>query len=169
MISDVKIDDGEVKLRDRARDERGAKRRRSASRSRGDRAARAKSVELRWSGELAGARRCRPRPLTQATLTAVPGRTSALPGVKHVILVMSGKGASGSPRARRTSALALKRAGNRRRAAGRGHLRPASIPTMLGVMGRPVSSDGKTIDPLERFGVEAHVDRLPPPRTRRRR
>src|SRR4029079_10846032 len=29
-----------------------------------------------------------------------------------------------------------------------------SIPTMLGVTGRPVSTDGKTIDPLERFGIK---------------
>ena len=29
-----------------------------------------------------------------------------------------------------------------------------SIPTMLGVTGRPVSLDGKTIEPLERFGVK---------------
>jgi ATP-binding protein involved in chromosome partitioning len=29
-----------------------------------------------------------------------------------------------------------------------------SIPTMLGVAGRPVSMDGKTIEPLERFGVK---------------
>jgi ATP-binding protein involved in chromosome partitioning len=29
-----------------------------------------------------------------------------------------------------------------------------SIPTMLGVSGRPVSLDGKSIEPLERFGVK---------------
>src|SRR4029079_10750498 len=29
-----------------------------------------------------------------------------------------------------------------------------SIPTMLDVAGRPVSTDGKTIDPLERFGIK---------------
>ena len=29
-----------------------------------------------------------------------------------------------------------------------------SIPTMLGVTGRPVSSDGKTIEPLARFGIK---------------
>ena len=29
-----------------------------------------------------------------------------------------------------------------------------SIPTMLGVSGRPVSADGKTIEPLARFGIK---------------
>ena len=29
-----------------------------------------------------------------------------------------------------------------------------SMPTMFGVMGRPTSADGKTIEPLERFGVK---------------
>jgi ATP-binding protein involved in chromosome partitioning len=29
-----------------------------------------------------------------------------------------------------------------------------SVPTMLGIMGRPISRDGKNIEPLERFGMK---------------
>jgi ATP-binding protein involved in chromosome partitioning len=73
--------------------------------------------------------------------------------VKNVILVMSGKGGVGKSTCATNLALALKRAGHRVGLLDADIYGP-SIPTMLGVMGRPVSSDGKTIDPLERFGVK---------------
>jgi ATP-binding protein involved in chromosome partitioning len=98
----------------------------------------AKSVEIQWSGELGGRE-------------VAPG--DPLPGVKNIVLVMSGKGGVGKSTCATNLALALKRAGMRVGLLDADIYGP-SIPTMLGVMGRPVSSDGKTIDPLERFGVK---------------
>ena len=98
----------------------------------------AKSVEIHWSGELGGREAAADDPM---------------PGVKHIVLVMSGKGGVGKSTCATNLTLALKRAGLRVGLLDADIYGP-SIPTMLGVMGRPVSSDGKTIDPLERFGVK---------------
>jgi ATP-binding protein involved in chromosome partitioning len=98
----------------------------------------AKSVEVHWSGELGGREVAAGDPM---------------PGVKNIVLVMSGKGGVGKSTCATNLALALKRAGHRVGLLDADIYGP-SIPTMLGVMGRPVSSDGKTIDPLERFGVK---------------
>jgi ATP-binding protein involved in chromosome partitioning len=76
-----------------------------------------------------------------------------LPGVKHVILVMSGKGGVGKSTTATNLAMALSRRGHRTGLLDADIYGP-SIPTMLGVTGRPVSADGKTIEPLERFGVK---------------
>ncbi|MBX3191003.1 MAG: Mrp/NBP35 family ATP-binding protein [Labilithrix sp.] len=74
-------------------------------------------------------------------------------GVKHVILVMSGKGGVGKSTTATNLAMALHRRGHPTGLLDADIYGP-SIPTMLGVTGRPVSSDGKTIDPLERFGIK---------------
>ena len=76
-----------------------------------------------------------------------------LTGVKHVVLVMSGKGGVGKSTTATNLALALSKRGYRTGLLDADIYGP-SIPTMLGVTGRPVSTDGKTIDPLERFGVK---------------
>ena len=76
-----------------------------------------------------------------------------IPGVKHVILVMSGKGGVGKSTTATNLAMALKRQGFRAGLLDADIYGP-SIPTMFGVSGRPVSTDGKTIEPLERFGVK---------------
>ncbi len=98
----------------------------------------ARSVEVKWSGELVG-----------REITA----DDPLPKVKNVVLVMSGKGGVGKSTTATNLTLALKRAGYRVGLLDADIYGP-SIPTMLGVMGRPVSADGKTIEPLERFGVK---------------
>ena len=97
-----------------------------------------KSVEVRWSTELPD------RELSQ---------DDPLPTVKNVILVMSGKGGVGKSTTATNLTMALHRAGFRVGLLDADIYGP-SIPTMLGVMGRPVSADGKTIEPLERFGVK---------------
>ena len=74
-------------------------------------------------------------------------------GVKHVVLVMSGKGGVGKSTTATNLALALVRSGYRTGLLDADIYGP-SIPTMLGVSGRPVSADGKTIEPLERFGLK---------------
>lgn len=76
-----------------------------------------------------------------------------VPGVKHVILVMSGKGGVGKSTTATNLAMALHRRGFRTGLLDADIYGP-SIPTMFGVGGRPVSTDGKTIEPLERFGVK---------------
>lgn len=76
-----------------------------------------------------------------------------VPGVKHVILVMSGKGGVGKSTTATNLAMALHRRGFRTGLLDADIYGP-SLPTMFGVAGRPVSTDGKTIEPLERFGVK---------------
>jgi ATP-binding protein involved in chromosome partitioning len=87
----------------------------------------------------------------------VPMRASSaddpVPGVKNVILVMSGKGGVGKSTVAVNLALALKRSGTRVGLLDADIYGP-SIPTMLGVTGQPHSKDGKSIEPLQRFGVK---------------
>jgi ATP-binding protein involved in chromosome partitioning len=66
---------------------------------------------------------------------------------------MSGKGGVGKSTVSTNLALALARQGHRVGLLDADIYGP-SIPTMLGVSGRPVSQDGKRIEPLERFGVK---------------
>jgi len=91
--------------------------------------------------------------MSQPTIAAREiGPDDPVPGVKHVILVMSGKGGVGKSTVASNLALALSRMGY-----GVGLLDAdiygPSIPTMFGITGQP-HSDGKQIQPLERFGVK---------------
>src|SRR2546428_1461197 len=85
--------------------------------------------------------------------TRPAGPDDPVPGIAHVVLVMSGKGGVGKSTTATNLALALQRAGHRVGLLDADIYGP-SIPTMLGVGGRPVSADGKTIEPLERFGMK---------------
>lgn len=97
-----------------------------------------KAIDLRWSDQL---------PSRQITADD-PVRE-----VRNVILVMSGKGGVGKSTVATNLAMALARSGYRVGLLDADIYGP-SIPTMLGVSGRPVSIDGKTIEPLERFGIK---------------
>ena len=90
-----------------------------------------------------------PRPLHGRAV----GPDDPLPQVKNVVLVMSGKGGVGKSSVACNLAMALGRAGWRVGLLDADIYGP-SIPTMLGVAGRPVSADGKTIEPLARFGIK---------------
>lgn len=81
------------------------------------------------------------------------GQEDPIPHVRNVVLVMSGKGGVGKSTAAVNLTLALKRAGARVGLLDADIYGP-SIPTMLGIQGFPSSEDGKTIEPLERFGVK---------------
>ncbi len=87
----------------------------------------------------------------EATSRAI-GEDDPVPGVKNVILVMSGKGGVGKSTVAANLALALSRMGLRVGLLDADIYGP-SIPTMLGITGRPVS-DGKKIAPLQRFGIK---------------
>src|SRR5690606_20419060 len=88
--------------------------------------------------------------------SAVPTREGMgddpVPGVKNVILVMSGKGGVGKSTTSVNLTLALKQLGLKVGLLDADIYGP-SIPTMMGVHGHPVSKDGKKMLPLERFGV----------------
>jgi ATP-binding protein involved in chromosome partitioning len=79
------------------------------------------------------------------------GPEDPVPHARNVIFVMSGKGGVGKSTVATNLALALKAKGYRVGLLDADMYGP-SIPTMLGITGRP-SSDGKKIQPLERFGI----------------
>jgi ATP-binding protein involved in chromosome partitioning len=76
-----------------------------------------------------------------------------LPNVKNIIAVASGKGGVGKSTTAVNLALALAAEGA---AVGLldADIYGPSQPMMMGIDGRPESADGKTMDPLENYGVE---------------
>ncbi|HEY2410341.1 MAG TPA: Mrp/NBP35 family ATP-binding protein [Polyangiaceae bacterium] len=80
------------------------------------------------------------------------GPDDPVPGVRHVVLVMSGKGGVGKSTVASNLALALSRMGHQVGLLDADIYGP-SIPTMFGISGQPLS-DGKQIKPLERFGIK---------------
>ena len=76
-----------------------------------------------------------------------------LPGVKNLVLVMSGKGGVGKSTVAANLTMALARQGMRVGLLDADIYGP-SVPTMFGISGKPMSIDGKSIEPLERFGVK---------------
>ncbi|WP_437925815.1 Mrp/NBP35 family ATP-binding protein [Sorangium sp. So ce291] len=85
------------------------------------------------------------------TRTILPDDPS--PGVRNIVLVMSGKGGVGKSTVAANLTLALSREGAKVGLLDADMYGP-SVPTMLGVMGRPTSADGQKFLPLERFGVK---------------
>jgi len=75
------------------------------------------------------------------------------PGVRNVVLVMSGKGGVGKSTCAANLALSLLRKGARVGLLDADIYGP-SVPTMLGVSGHPHSKDGKRIEPMSRFGMK---------------
>jgi ATP-binding protein involved in chromosome partitioning len=82
------------------------------------------------------------------------GQQRALvPGVKHIVAVASGKGGVGKSTTAANLALALAAEGL---AVGMldADIYGPSQPRMMGISGRPTSPDGKTLRPLENYGVK---------------
>ena len=90
--------------------------------------------------------------MSEPTAAREIGPDDPVPGVKHVILIMSGKGGVGKSTVASNLALALSRMGQSVGLLDADIYGP-SVPTMFGITGQPLS-DGKQIQPLERFGVK---------------
>ncbi|GMV45519.1 MAG: iron-sulfur cluster carrier protein [Pseudomonadota bacterium] len=90
---------------------------------------------------------------SRITSHSVQRGVQLLPGVKNVVAVASGKGGVGKSTTTVNLALALAAEG-----ASVGILDAdiygPSQPTMMGIEGHPESSDGKTMEPLENYGVQ---------------
>ncbi|MBA2964716.1 MULTISPECIES: iron-sulfur cluster carrier protein ApbC [Ramlibacter] len=91
--------------------------------------------------------------VTRVIPHAVQRGVQLMPNVKNIIAVASGKGGVGKSTTAVNLALALAAEG-----ASVGLLDAdiygPSQPMMMGIDGRPDSSDGKTMDPLENYGVQ---------------
>ena len=90
---------------------------------------------------------------TKVAAHSVQRGVQLLPKVKNIVAVASGKGGVGKSTTAVNLALALAAEG-----ASVGLLDAdiygPRIPMMMGVEGRPESDDGKTMDPLENYGVQ---------------
>ncbi len=90
---------------------------------------------------------------TKVAAHSVQRGVQLLPKVKNIVAVASGKGGVGKSTTAVNLALALAAEG-----ASVGLLDAdiygPSVPMMMGIDGRPESDDGKTMDPLENYGVQ---------------
>jgi len=113
------------------------------------------------------------RKMVQAKLSAIPGvgkvtvnvaskivshsvqrGVKLMPGVKNIVAVASGKGGVGKSTTAVNLALALAAEGATVGLLDADIYGP-SQPMMLGIAGRPESVDGKTLEPMEAYGLQA--------------
>jgi ATP-binding protein involved in chromosome partitioning len=80
-------------------------------------------------------------------------RRALVPGVKHIVAVASGKGGVGKSTTAVNFALGLASLGLRVGMLDADIYGP-SQPRMMGIGGRPTSTDGKILKPLENYGVK---------------
>ncbi len=101
-----------------------------------------KSFEIEWGAQV------------RATGGSAPGQGQALlPGVKNIILVGAGKGGVGKSTVAVNLAVALAKHGARVGLLDADFYGP-SIPLMTGITERPVSPDGKTLNPMSKYGLK---------------
>jgi ATP-binding protein involved in chromosome partitioning len=80
-------------------------------------------------------------------------RRGAVPGVGAIVAVASGKGGVGKSTVAANLALAMKANGLRVGVLDADIYGP-SMPRMLGISGKPTSEDGKTLRPMENYGIK---------------
>jgi ATP-binding protein involved in chromosome partitioning len=90
---------------------------------------------------------------TKVLAHAVQRGVQLLPGVKNIVAVASGKGGVGKSTTAVNLALALAAEGANVGVLDADIYGP-SVPMMMGIEGRPDSEDGKTMEPLENYGVQ---------------
>jgi ATP-binding protein involved in chromosome partitioning len=90
----------------------------------------------------------------KVTAHSVQRGVKLIPGVKNIIAIASGKGGVGKSTTAVNLALALAAEGATVGVLDADIYGP-SQPTMLGIAGRPESTDGKTLEPLEAYGLQA--------------
>jgi len=90
---------------------------------------------------------------TRVVSHAVQRGVQLMPNVKNIIAVASGKGGVGKSTTAVNLALALAAEGARVGLLDADIYGP-SQPMMMGIEGRPESADGKTMEPLENYGVQ---------------
>jgi len=90
----------------------------------------------------------------KTTSHAVQRGVKLIPGVKNIVAIASGKGGVGKSTTAVNLALALAAEGASVGVLDADIYGP-SQPMMLGLAGRPESKDGKTLEPLEAYGVQA--------------
>ncbi len=104
--------------------------------------------------KLPGAPRVTVNMTQKITSHSVQRGVKLVPGVKNIIAVASGKGGVGKSTTAVNLALALAAEGANVGVLDADIYGP-SQPMMLGLAGRPESKDGKTLEPLEAYGLQA--------------
>ena len=105
-------------------------------------------------GKLPGVPRITVNMTQKITSHSVQRGVKLIPGVKNIIAVASGKGGVGKSTTAVNLALALAAEGANVGVLDADIYGP-SQPMMLGLAGRPESRDGKTLEPLEAYGLQA--------------
>jgi ATP-binding protein involved in chromosome partitioning len=102
---------------------------------------------------VAGVQDVQVTPALNITAHAVQRGVQLLPGVKNIVAVASGKGGVGKSTTAANLALALAAEGARVGLLDADIYGP-SLPMMMGIEGRPDSEDGKTMEPMENYGIQ---------------